>query len=83
MSGFFCVDLPSRESRRGRRGYLHRDGYIKSYVFKETPDGIVLFGILMWIYARRREEEDIESGIVEVPAEDIIRMPICKEFVYQ
>ena len=37
----------------------------------------------MWIYARRREEEDIESGIVEAPEEDIISMPIRKEFVYQ
>ena len=50
---------------------------------RRRPDGIVLFGILMWIYARRREEEDIESGIVEAPEEDIISMPISKEFVYQ
>ena len=32
---------------------------------RRSPDGIVLFGILIWIYACRREREDIEAGIVE------------------
>lgn len=28
---------------------------------------VVLFGVLMWIYANRREQEDINAGIVDKP----------------
>lgn len=34
---------------------------------RRLPNAIVLFGILMWIYANRREQEDINAGIVEEP----------------
>lgn len=34
---------------------------------RRLPDGIVLFGMLIWIYACRRELEDIEAGVVEKP----------------
>lgn len=34
---------------------------------RRLPDAVVLFGILMWIYANKREREDIEAGIVEKP----------------
>lgn len=34
---------------------------------RRIEDAIVLFGILIWIYANRREREDIEAGIVDKP----------------
>lgn len=34
---------------------------------RRHPVAIVLFGILMWIYANRREQEDINAGIVDKP----------------
>lgn len=34
---------------------------------RRLPDGVVLFGIVMWIYANRREKEDIDAGLVEMP----------------
>ncbi len=34
---------------------------------RRHPDAVVLFGILMWIYANRREREDINAGIVDKP----------------
>ena len=57
-------------------------GISRATYFRRRPDGIVLFGILMWIYAKRREEEDIEAGIVDRPEEDIIDMPISEEFIF-
>ena len=35
---------------------------------RRYPVAVVLFGILMWIYANRREQEDINAGIVDRPA---------------
>lgn len=32
---------------------------------RRKADGIVLFGMVMWIYAKKREMEDVENGIVE------------------
>lgn len=37
----------------------------RSTYYKKKKDAVVLFGILMWIYAKRREDEDVESGIIE------------------
>ena len=34
---------------------------------RRYPVAVVLFGILMWIYANRREQEDINAGIVDRP----------------
>lgn len=34
---------------------------------RRLPDAVVLFGILMWIYANKREREEIEAGVVEKP----------------
>lgn len=34
---------------------------------RRHPVAVVLFGILMWIYANRREQEDINAGIVDKP----------------
>lgn len=34
---------------------------------RRHPVAIVLFGILMWIYANRREQEGINAGIVDKP----------------
>ena len=42
---------------------------------RRLPSAIVLFGILMWIYANRREQEDINAGIVEAPESDDGRKP--------
>lgn len=36
---------------------------------RRHPNAVVLFGILMWIYANRREQEDINAGIVENPGQ--------------
>ncbi len=38
---------------------------------RRKPEGIVLFGILMWRYAKKRELEDLEKGEVEEPEYDI------------
>ena len=40
--------------------------YLNTYD-RRLPDAVVLFGILMWIYANKREREDIEAGLVEKP----------------
>lgn len=42
---------------------------------RRLPSAIVLFGILMWIYANRREQEDINAGLVDAPESDDSRKP--------
>ncbi len=37
----------------------------RSTYYRKKKDAVVLFGILMWTYAKRRENEDIELGIIK------------------
>lgn len=41
----------------------------RSTYYKKKKDAITLFAVIMWVYAKRREQEDIENGIVP-PRED-------------
>ncbi|RKM56801.1 hypothetical protein D6855_14120 [Butyrivibrio sp. CB08] len=41
----------------------------RSTYYKKKKDAITLFAVIMWVYAKRREQEDIEKGIVP-PRED-------------
>ena len=36
----------------------------RSTYYKKKKDAITLFAVIMWVYAKRREDEDIEMGIV-------------------
>lgn len=42
-------------------------GISRATLFRRREVGEVIFGMLMWYYAKRREYEDIMAGIVEMP----------------
>lgn len=44
---------------------------------RRYPVAVVLFGILMWIYANRREQEDINAGIVDRPPYYKEKVGVC------
>lgn len=56
--------VPSDEDL-AKKFYIHRNT-----VGDKRKYGAILFGILMWIYAKTREKEDIDKGIIPKPAED-------------
>lgn len=45
-------------------------GISRATFFRRRDAGVVIFGMLMWYYAKRREYEDIIAGIVDKPNDE-------------
>lgn len=59
-------------------------GISRATLFRRRDAGVVIFGMLMWYYAKHREYEDIIAGIVDKPDdEDYMALIMRPAFLFE